>query len=507
MGLPDLPFVFLDYQKELMRTVSLYAVTIVEKSRRVGYSWAMAAIAVMTAAAAKNAGGDDVLYMGYDHEMARGFINDAADFARALTPALVDVQEFIWTDPDNPDRDIKAFRIDFASGHSIVALPSVARALRSRSGLVIIDEAAFLDDLEAVLQAALALLIWGGKVVILSTHYGEANPFNALINDVRAGRKPYALLRCTFDDALADGLYKRICAVKGRAWSPEAEAAWREETIAFYGDGADEELFCVPSAGSGIAIPTALIEARMNDAPVLVYACDDTFVHKSDELRISATDDWLDANIGPLLDQLPKDCRHVYGMDFARSADLSDIWPLTITSDLRKITPFLLEMRNVPFRQQEQILFYICDRLPNLDGGAMDARGNGQALAEYAMQRYGSIIVQVMLSEGWYRDNMPLFVADIEDGIMTLPRNDGVRSDFRALRKIKGIVRVPETKNKDASGNKRHGDSAIAAALANAASRAEIDAYGYEPANGDDNKSRGDSTGGLRQSGDLRGRL
>ena len=44
--------------------------------------------------------------------------------------------------------------------------------------------------------------MWGGQVIIISTHDGAENPFNELIQDVRAGNLPYSLHRITLDDAL-----------------------------------------------------------------------------------------------------------------------------------------------------------------------------------------------------------------------------------------------------------------------------------------------------------------
>ena len=86
----------------------------------------------------------------------------------------------------NYAEQVQAFRLKFASGFKIVALPSVPRALRGKQGLVIIDEAAFHKDLAEVLKAAVALLMWGGQVVVVSTHDGSANPFNLLLDDIRA---------------------------------------------------------------------------------------------------------------------------------------------------------------------------------------------------------------------------------------------------------------------------------------------------------------------------------
>ena len=82
-----------------------------------------------------------------------------------------------------------------------------------------------------------------------------------------------------------------------------------------------------------------------------------------------------------------------------------------------------MELRDAPFRTQEQILFYLVDRLPRFSGGALDARGNGQALAEFARQRYGpELIAEVMLSQGWYRENMPRLKAAFEDRTWAIPQ-------------------------------------------------------------------------------------
>lgn len=489
------PDVFLKYQQVLMSTVSHYAVTVVEKSRRTGYSWAIAAEAAFTAAADKSAGGMDAFYIGYNLEMAREFIDYVADWAKQLQTAVVAVEETFWTDPDHPEKEIKAFRVEFASGFKVLALPSVPRSLRGMQGMVIIDEAAFHDDLDELLKSAFALLIWGGRVVVISTHNGDANPFNTLVNDIRAGRKPYKLLRCTFDDALKDGLYKRICFTKGETWTPAKEAAWREEIIGFYGDGADEELFCIPSEGSGTFLPLAILEKCMDpDIPVVRLAYPNSFAELPDHIREAECADWCERELLPLLKVLdPEKWRSVFGQDFGRTGDLSVIWPLLIGNDLKMRTPFTVELRNVPFRQQEQILYYIGDRLPRLSAGALDARGNGQYLAERAMQRWGAnCISQVMLSVEWYRDNMPRYKAAFEDQMITMPRNDEVLADHRVIVMIQGVARVPErTKGKD--GGKRHGDSAIAGALAVFASRMDVREYGYTSVRDQPRDQRDDS--------------
>lgn len=410
----------------------------------------------------------DTLYLGPSLDMAREFIDAAAMWARAFMPAATDVEEFLFK--DGPDRDIQAFRVRFASGYEILALSSAPRSLRGRQGLVIIDEAAFQDQFEEVLKAAMALTMWGGRVVVLSTHNGEDNPYNQLIKEVRSGKRPGALVRIDFDDALRDGLYRRICLRLGRPWSPEAEAAWRQEILDLYGEDAEEELFCVPKSGSGAFLSRSLIEARMRaDIPVVRWEMPGSFAEEPDHIREAEARDFCERHLLPLLKALDPHLRTALGQDFGRSGDLSVIWPLQVLPDTTRHTPFIVELRNIPFRQQEQILFYVADRLPRLAGMALDARGNGQALAEYAMQRYGSALVdQVMLSTEWYRKNMPLYKAAFEDATITLPRDENVANDHRAIVVERGVPKLPEkgARTKGTDGKQRHGDSAIAGALA-----------------------------------------
>ena len=117
--------------------------------------------------------------------------------------------------------------------------------------IAVVDEAAFIDDLDEVLKAAMAFRIWGGTVHILSTHNGEAPPFNRLVNAIKEGERPGRFHTVTFDEAVADGLARRCMEVVGEAWSPEIEAAWIEQVRAEYGDDAAEELDCVSAAGAG----------------------------------------------------------------------------------------------------------------------------------------------------------------------------------------------------------------------------------------------------------------
>ena len=468
------PAVLLGYQARWCADRS--RVKIMEKSRRVGLTWGEAADCV-TAAAARN--GEDCWYIGYTRDMAEEFILDCAEWAKQLNQvvsAIEPYEEEVFVEGEER-KSIQAFRIRFESGWRISALSSSPRNLRGKQGRVILDEAAFHADLAELLKAALALLMWGGRVHIISTHDGAENPFNELIQEVRAGKKPYSLHRVTLDDALAEGLYERICMKTGVAHSQAGQQKWREEMYAFYGSNAAEELDCVPSRGGGIWLPRALIEARMVPGRVLRWTGAAGMDLWADHLIEAETRDFCEREILPELKPL-QDVPSFIGEDFGRYSDLTVFAPCQLLAGMTRRFPFLVELEDVPFKAQLQCFTYLADRLPRFSHAKLDAGGNGSYLAEEARRKYGEDRVeQVMFTEAWYRDNAPPVKAAFEDGLIELPRHADVINDLAAFRLVKGVPRLPDRRVKGAHGEKRHGDAGIAILLAYAASRADV----YQP--------------------------
>src|SRR5699024_7355516 len=217
--------------------------------------------------------------------------------------------------------------IEFASSFKIQTFSSNPRNLRSKGRpreRLIIDEAAFVDDLEQLLKAALAMTMWGGTVHIISTHNGDENPFNTLITDARAGRNDYAIHRVTLDDALADGLFRRICDVTGRTWTQTAQGDWRSDLVQRYRPNEDEELFCVPAFGGGAYLPRQMIENTMAEGPLLRFDGSRSFNVAPEPVRRAEMADWIGDVLEPELGRLNKTLRHVFGMDFARTGDMTD---------------------------------------------------------------------------------------------------------------------------------------------------------------------------------------
>jgi len=473
------PPVLLAYQAEWVEDDAQLKVA--EKGRRIGLTWAEAADDVLIACAED---GTNVFYISATQDMAREYIEACALWARSYHVLAGEVSEGLFADEgkDGIERQIRTYQITFpASGRRIVALSSRPANLRGKQGTIVIDEAAFAPDLAGLLKAALAMLMWGDKVRIISTHDGAENRFAQLIHEIRAGKRGAATVHSIpFRRAVADGLYRRVCLRKGLAWTQAAEDAWVAATYAFYGDDSAEELDVVPSLSAGAYLSLVLIEQRMvpwepGKLPAIVRGrWDDAFAFTSEETRTYAIAGWLQENVVPLLSRLHPDRRHCFGEDFARNQNLSSFTILEEGVDLVRRPKLQIELFNCPFTCQEQILFCIVDRLPRFRGGAMDAGGNGSALAEKVAQRYGTeMIERVMLSDAFYRDHMPKLKAALEDGtLVDIPRDEQLRDDLRAIRVIGGVPKLKDgDSNQSAAARaaaaegggkvKRHGDFAI----------------------------------------------
>lgn len=465
--------VFLPYQARWFNDES--QICIAEKSRRTGLTWAEAGRNVMTAARPRKRGGRNVFYVGSRQEMALEYIAACALFAKAFNQlAKADVFEQTFWDSDK-NEEILSYMIRFPnSGFKIQALSSRPSNLRGLQGDVVIDEAGFHESLDELLKAAFALTMWGARVRIISTHNGVDNLFNQYIQDAREGRKDYSIHRITLDDAIADGLYRRICYVTGQEWSPAAEKQWRDNLYknAPNKESADEEYGCVPKKSGGAYLSRVLIEAAMTpdrDIPILRFEAPENFESWSPELREAEVTAWCEKELAPLLAALNEQHKHAFGEDFARKGDLTVFVPLEITADLFKRECFRVELRNVTYDQQRQIMLFILTRLPRFIGAAFDATGNGGYLAEAARLVYGPEMIDcVHLSAAWYQEWMPKLKGEFEAQNLTIARHQTTLDDLLNIKVVNGVPQIDKgrTKDPDGSGSKRHGDFAVALAMA-----------------------------------------
>lgn len=446
-----------------------------EKGRRTGITFAEALDSTLIAAAAKSAAGDSTYYIGDTKEKGLEFVAVCARFAQTVAKELLTVDEYLFDDvqPDGSTKGIAAYRIRFASGHVIVGLSSNPANIRGLQGRVVIDEAAFHRNVAAVIDACNALLIWGGTIRIISTHNGNLNAFNELIKETRQGNYDYSIHTITFDEAVENGLYERVCLMRG--WTPtlEGKAEWYRKIRRSYGSRSEamrEELDAIPREGEGVLLPLAWIEA----CSTIEYKVArweppyDGFVQMSESARRGEMAEWLDRNVRPILEPHLGQGRTWYlGGDFGMRQDRSSFPIGYVGQDLKRHVPVIVELRTCPYDQQKQALFWLVALIESAGdsfrGGILDANGNGMALAQEAAQKFGADrIVEKMPSTEWSRETGPRFRAAFEDTMIVIPADIDVRNDLRQLQSIGGIAKMPKhVRNEGTDGGKRHGDSAV----------------------------------------------
>ena len=459
--------IFLPYQKEWLEDKS--PLKIIEKNRRCGISWTDASDAVLDAAPAH--GWSNTYYMSFNKDNCRQYIEDAGEWAKKLGYAVSEIEEKEEPLLDDPDKNITTYRITFSSGAEIMGLPGVSRSLRSKQGNVVIDEAAFFDDLESVLQAAKALVIWGGRIRIISTHNGDDNPFNILIKDIRSGKETeWSLHRITFRESIEQGLFKRICLTQGKVWTEEAEKEFVERIYRIYSNNPDEELDVIPRASGGRYFNRGLLDlcSSSSEVPIARLECSDDFLHKSDGKKQREIERFFNLEVRTVLGTL--EGQVFFGADIGRSGDLSLFWFSEEVSKTSLACRLIVEVKNCPFGCQEQLSNLITDFLKEggtFGGACYDKRGIGMQLAESLELRHPGAVVGVMETNAWYAEYIPATKSLMEDLDFSIPNDDVIKADFGIVTLKNGIPLIPAVKlaDRDMKG-KRHGDAAAAAFLA-----------------------------------------
>jgi len=457
-----------------------------KKGRRTGITYAEALDDTIIAASSASAGGDNIWYIPDTKDKGIEFIRYVAHFARVVSKELgAAVEEFLFEDksPSGESKFITAWRVSFSSGYRVVALASRPANIRGLQGIVVIDEAAYHQDVGAVLDAVNALLIWGGKIRIISSHNGEDNAFNQLVKDTEAGLYDYSIHHTPFSLAVKNGLYDRVCLMRGWERTQEGYEGWLKKVLRSYGprhEARDEELEAIPRKSSGVYLPRALVQkAQRAGVPIIRWSVSETFYLDDD--RLSVAKDWFRDNVRPILGVLAPLRRKAVGQDFARSGDLSIILVAEEEARHRWASAFMVEMRRVPFDVQRYILFEILDGMTRWRA-KLDARGNGQSHAEAAQQKFGVERVEcVMATPGWYAQHFPEYRAGLEDGTFRLPPGEDVVNDHRLVVLKAGFPTMSDQHVKGMDGEFRHGDSAIAGLLAHACTDDDAGEYAYRP--------------------------
>lgn len=233
---------WLPYQWEWINDDSLFSIG--EKGRRVGLSEAQSFRSVRNCLLNKL----DTYYSTYNLPAAKNFIRKCAKWARAFNQ----LSQVKYRQKLIDESKVTAYRIEFLNKRFIEAISSNPNNFRDKEACEIVkDEAAFDLRLAETVEAVKATGMWGYPIKILSTHFGDQNEFNLLIQKIRKDPSLGRIHRVDFDTAIEQGLYKKICEIKGEEWSYQKQKEYVEYWYKYYGDAADQELRAIPRKYGG----------------------------------------------------------------------------------------------------------------------------------------------------------------------------------------------------------------------------------------------------------------
>jgi len=417
-----------------------------------------------------------------------GILDDAADPELGASGDMqpVEVDDFFQ-------------RIELRIGNRvgrILILAASPRTARGFSADLVMDEAAFFQDADAIWSAVEPIISSNPEfcVRIASTHSGPNSLFNRMI---RSGN--YPVVSMTYSDAweMGRGNKDAILAFRDR-WhtlDPENCRKWWNQTK---GEPQPQDrLTCISikkrgTDGQGVEITPTEREGEAIDRAV--YLCNYQNIPSDgtnnpilswDVIRRCATAPAFEPDKNAwdegTLERIRRTMGEVLvGQDFARQGDLSVVSLMLVSDRIRHIAR--LEMRDVSSpeqrRQMERLIKALGQRCSRV---CIDMTGNGTGLAEELADRYGSLILPVHFGrsveldeslrlDGDKRGTMPIpermaidLARAFDDGLIEIPDDPLLMDDLRKPYRVQSGNRVSIAAAKTAEG---HADRFWSIALA-----------------------------------------
>lgn len=400
---------FMPYQIRWLQDRS--RLKIVEKSRRVGFTYVQSYEDMLDAARADNP--LDVWFSSADESAAKEYIRYVAQWARIFRIAATELGETVISRDD----DIKALTVEFATGKRINALTSNPKAFRSKGGKLVLDEFAFHADQEAMWKAARPIITWGFPARVLSTYNGKGNRYYRMVTEAKKATAEsrealWRLHTVTIVDAVADGLADRIL---GRRLTLAERQAWLDAERESCGDEDtwQQEYMCNPIDEASAWLPWDLIVA--NEHP------------DAGKLEHYATGDR---------------CETYLGWDVARTQDKSVMWVVEQVGDVRW-TRHVKVMRRASFAEQLGV-FDSLMKLFDCRRACIDKTGLGMPIVEEAQNRWGIYRVEGVTFTSEVKQHLATHGKQLfEDKLVRIPVSREIRDSHHAVRKLTTVAGNP----------------------------------------------------------------
>lgn len=430
---------FLPYQMRWIRDGS--AISIAEKSRRIGWTYASAFRAVERRVILRT----DLFYTSTDLTAAREFIEDCCRWARIFQVAAEDLGERAID-----ESEINAFVLRFENGARIVAGSSNPRFFRGKGGDADADEFAFHQQPRELYKAMQpSSLMWGHQLRLWSTHNGAGSFFHRLVQAAKgklaasASSGPATPVhedssnsedslsadaddavpmtnqrmthhRVTLLQAVDQGLVERI-----RNTTEVDLTARRDFVESIRASCADEasfreEYLCEPGAEGSALLSYAAIAG-----------CEAPELRLLDVAELSAA----------VAAQRAPDAAALYaGFDVGRRQDRSVLWVVQRVGDVLW-TRSLHVMGDAAFSAQEQMIDRLLQsrRLKRL---CIDSTGIGLMLAERLRQKHHERVEPIHFTAAVKSELAMPLVRLFQERLVRVPADADVREDLHKVRRL-----------------------------------------------------------------------
>jgi phage FluMu gp28-like protein len=327
---------------------------------------------------------------------------------------------------DRRDWDLQVTKVtNRSTGATITALPAVPRLLRGRKGDVFIDEAAWIPDLDKMLDAAKPLQMWGGRISLVSSVFPVPSLYSILSED-----PGWSVLTVDIHRAVSEGLYRRICEVAGTPPpSPTDEQNWIDHLIQDAGSAALHEYLCQESQGD-----SSWITANTKLNPIPIVRVDDPGM------------------VGTLGGLAVTDQAHSIGVDVGGSGTITSI---AIANHDQILA--LIETTNLKQPEIATLLQGLIN--PFTRKVAIDTNGIGLGLFDALSGGYRDRLVSEPNSSKWFRSQCLSYLNAIYSGSFAGIADQTFLADHRGAIVSKGLVSLARVGD-------RHCDTVPACAMA-----------------------------------------
>lgn len=439
-NIPERDTFLLPYQTAWVNDRSL--VRLMEKSRRVGISYATAYDAVRQHSIKGH--GVDTWFSSRDDLTAKEFVIYCQKFAGVLGAAAKAVFDAQILFGEDGKQSATASVLRFATGTRINSISSNPDVFAGKGGNVGLDEFALRNDPRSVYDIASPTIDWGGRLSIISTHRGAGNFFNKLITDERDPDKRkhrgISIHRVTLTRALEDGFLWKL-----QTKLPDDDPRMAMDEAAYYDyqrarvSSAErflQEYECQPEDEASVYLSYDLLEGSFyGPAENLVEHTEETvdFRGRKGRIRYLLPPGVTPAGFRDYLAMRKLAGGSIYhGKDVARRKDLSvDVFGEK--ADGMIFVRGIIEFDRVAFSRQEDVLYPI---MPLVTRSCVDETGIGMQFAERAGEKFGAWRVEgITFNTGNKAMLAGPLKTTFEDRCIRIPDDDLYLTDLRMIRK------------------------------------------------------------------------